>query len=154
MITKAKKISLTPGDIIKIGLGDNMFSFGRVLEEPLIAFYDFKTGDTPGIEAIISLPIIFKICVMNYAVESERWKVIGNYPLDSTLKVAPKFYKQSPLNKKKFFIHYNDEDIPATREECEGLECAAVWEPEHIEDRLRDHYAGVPNQWVESLKPK
>jgi hypothetical protein len=36
-------------------------------------------------------------------------------------------------------------------ERCVGLERAAVWDPEHVEDRLRDHRAGVPNKWVESL---
>ena len=30
----------------------------------------------------------------------------------------------------------------------------AVWEPAHVEDRLRDHYAGAPNKWVESLRPR
>ena len=41
----------------------------------------------------------------------------------------------------------------AIAEECVGLERAAVWEPEHVEDRLRDHFAGRSNRWVESLKP-
>jgi hypothetical protein len=39
----------------------------------------------------------------------------------------------------------------ATREETEGLEPAAVWEPEHIADRLEDHYAGRPNRWLKSM---
>lgn len=38
--------------------------------------------------------------------------------------------------------------------ECEGLECAAVWSPEHVEDRLRSHYAGVPCEWALSLRLK
>jgi len=42
----------------------------------------------------------------------------------------------------------------ASRAECEGLERCAVWEPEHVEDRLRDHFAGKPNVWVESLRLK
>ena len=28
---------------------------------------------------------------------------------------------------------------------------AAVWDPQHVEDRLRDHFAGLPNKWVQSL---
>jgi hypothetical protein len=40
------------------------------------------------------------------------------------------------------------------REDCVGLERAAVWEPEHIEDRLRDHFNGIKNIWEESLKIK
>jgi len=41
-----------------------------------------------------------------------------------------------------------------TRKESQGLEAAAVWEPEHIEDRLRDHFDGKPNKWLESLRIK
>ncbi|WP_448115483.1 hypothetical protein [Mesorhizobium amorphae] len=32
-----------------------------------------------------------------------------------------------------------------------GLECAAVWDPEHVVDRLRDPADGRPNKWVERL---
>lgn len=41
---------------------------------------------------------------------------------------------------------------PASRQELEGLEVAAVWDPEHVEDRLRDHFSGRPNKWVESIR--
>jgi hypothetical protein len=40
---------------------------------------------------------------------------------------------------------------PAKRKECVGLECCAVWDPEHVEDRLKDHFAGIPNKWVQSM---
>ncbi len=43
---------------------------------------------------------------------------------------------------------------PATTGECIGLEAAAVWEAEHVEDRLRDHFAGQLNKWVEQLRAK
>lgn len=46
----------------------------------------------------------------------------------------------------------NGEIIRATKEECSGLERSAVWEPEHVEDRLIDHFENRPNKWVESLK--
>lgn len=42
----------------------------------------------------------------------------------------------------------------ATREECEGLEICAVWEAHAVEERIIDHYNGVPNFWVESMKIK
>jgi hypothetical protein len=34
---------------------------------------------------------------------------------------------------------------PGTAEECRELEQYAVWHPEHIEDRLRDHFEDRPN---------
>jgi hypothetical protein len=41
---------------------------------------------------------------------------------------------------------------PATKKECIGLEREAAWDPTHVEDRIRDYYAGRKNKWVESLK--
>jgi hypothetical protein len=77
---------------------------------------------------------------------------IGNRPLEHDMIAEPVFFKQDPINN-RFFKYYESTTVAATRQECLGLERAAVWEPEHVEDRLRDHYAGVTNKWVESLKP-
>lgn len=144
-------IKLNIGDIVKVDLGDGYYSFGRVLEEPLIAFYDKRVMETPPIDEIISSPILFKIWVMNHAITSGRWEVIFNKSLDDNLKQPVHFFKQDPINK-QVCLYVNSEEIPATKEECEGLERAAVWNPAHVEDRLRDHYLGIPNQWVESLR--
>ncbi len=148
-----KKIPLQMGDIVKINLGDSSFCFARVLVEPLIAFYDMKSIVVPEIMTIIASPILFKVWVMNDSVTSGRWPIIGSLPVDANLKIAPKFFKQDPITK-TFSIYYRGQETPATRAECEKLERAAVWNPEHIEDRLRDYYSGVPNQWVESLRPQ
>ena len=42
----------------------------------------------------------------------------------------------------------------ATKKECEGLECTAVWTANHLESRIEDHFAGKENVWVERLKIK
>ncbi len=139
------------GDILKIDLGDGTFSFGRVLPEPLVAFYDSRSSIEPEIEEILSAKIAFKIWVMNLAITSGRWAVIGSLPLEEHLKAPPMFFKQDPVNGELTVYHLAVE-TPATREECEGLERAAVWSPEHVEDRLRDFYAKAPNRWVESLQ--
>lgn len=148
-----KKIVLNMGDLVKIDLGNGMLCFGRVLEEPLLAFYDLSVVSEPNLKEVVSSPILFKICVMNHAITSGRWPIIGSLSLDEGLKKPVKFFKQDPISK-ELCIYINAEEIPATLAECDGLERAAVWDPEHVEDRLRDHYAGVPNQWVESLKIK
>lgn len=152
MMAKSKKIKRKLGDIVRIKLEDGSISFGRVLEEPLMAFYDLKANNTIEVDDVLSKPILFKIWVMNSAIESGRWEVIGNSPLENQLTAPQRFFKQSPLNK-KFSIYFNGDETPASLEDCEVLERAAVWDPEHVEDRLRDYYDGVPNQWVESLKP-
>jgi hypothetical protein len=35
---------------------------------------------------------------------------------------------------------------------CEGLEPAAVWDATHVAERLRDHYAGQPNVYLERMR--
>ena len=50
-------------------------------------------------------------------------------------------------------IHQCGIEWPASPSEIEGLECAAMWEPHHVEERLRDHFAGVPNATCLALKP-
>jgi len=141
------------GDVLKIDLGDGTFSFGRVLPEPLLAFYDSRSDTAPEIEEILSAKVLFIIWVMNHAITSGRWNIIGSLPLEENLKIAPNFFQQDPIDG-SLTVYRLGEETAATRQECEGLERAAVWDPEHIEDRLRDCYAKVPNRWVESLKLK
>ena len=148
-----EKQPLKEGNFIQIKINDSYYCFGRVLKEPLIAFYDLKSDKLYDINEISSLPILFKVPVMNHAIKSGKWKVIGYSELEASLKKPVRFFTKDPLTG-RYFI-YTDADskqIPATQKECEGLERAAVWDPEHIEERLRDYYSNSPNQWVESLK--
>lgn len=142
------------GQIVKIDLKDGTVAYGRVLKRPLFAFYDkpYRCGDTPELEEIATLPIAFKICVMNYSISKRIWSVIGRLELTSDLKKTPSFFKQDILN--GALSIYRDDlppafERPATLQECMGLEQAAVWDPCHVEDRLRDHFAGRPSKWVQ-----
>lgn len=151
-----KKVRLRIGDVLNIDLGNGEYSFARVLETD-VAFYNLKSTHIPSIQEILSTPILFRIHVMDYAIKSARWPVIGHASLEDELQEPSMYFKQDPINGELSLYTESDGDYyerPATREECEGLECAAVWDPEHVEDRLRDHFAGVPNKWEESLKIK
>jgi len=143
------------GDIVAIDLGDDTLAFGRVLEEPLLAFYDLRmpTTETPDLQEIVTRPILWRLWVMNHAVTRGRWKVLGSIPLEEPLKREPTFFKQDPISG-AVTLYRSQTEYPSSAEECEQLERAAVWEPEHVEDRLRDHFDGRPNKWVESLRVK
>ena len=151
-MSKPKRIRRKVGAVVSIALEDGEYVFGHVLEEPLIVFYDLKVSELPDVETIVQQPVLFKLWVMNHAVTSGRWPVIGQQPLTDDLKKPVVMFKLDPI-KKSYSLYQQGRDIPATREQVAGLERAAVWDPAHVEDRLRDHYLGVPNKWVESLKP-
>lgn len=139
---------------MRIDLGAGYSAFARLLESPLVAFYDFRTKRSLEIDEIVKLPVAFKVWVMKYAVNDGDWPVIGHAPLEGALLEQPWFYKRDPLNGKLTLTKGGfDPDVAASLNDCEGLECAAVWEPEHIVDRLNDHFEGRANKWVESLRP-
>ncbi len=154
MNARRKRVRRTVGSVVAIALGDGTYAFGRVLREPLIAFYDWKNPETDDIEAIVSKPIAFTLWVMNHAVTRGTWPVIGQVPLTPDLLTEPLFFKKDPITKKlAIYRSSTGKEIPATRDECAKLECAAVWDPEHVVDRLRDHFSGRPNKWVEMMRP-
>lgn len=156
---KTAKPRRLEGQVVRIDLKDGTQAFGRVLEEPLFAFYDklYRQSENPEVEEICSLPIAFKIWVMNYSITRGVWNVIGRVPLTPDLREPPKFFKQDEISgalsiyqaAPELAPHY---ERPASLAEVDGLECAAIWDPEHVEDRLRDHFSGRPNKWIQQLK--
>jgi hypothetical protein len=153
MITaKSTTQKRTPGAIVRIPLDLDWHTYARILEPPLMAFYDCRTDHNVDALVVVSKPILFKIWVHKRAVTSGRWQKVSLLPLEPELQVTPIFFKQDRLDPRKFYLYRAGQEVQATREQCIGLERAAVWEPEHVEDRLRDHYLGRPNKWVESLK--
>jgi len=151
-MTKRTQIRRKAGDIVKIDLGDGVSAFARVLLEPLMAFYAISGSNEPSLDEVMKAPVLFKIWVMNNAVTSGRWPVIGNVPLDDAMLVEQTFFKVDPMTK-EYSLYRSGEDIPAKREDCSGLEKAAIWSANHVEDRLRDYFAGVPNKWVVAMAP-
>ena len=146
----ARKKRNTPGNVVKIGLGDGLFSYGRVLENPLVAFYDKCTARELTPSEIVCLPNAFILCVMNCAINSGRWTVVSYSDLGKDLQEPVPFFKKDAING-KLSIYVDGSERAATEEQCRGLERAAIWDPEHVEDRLRDHFSGLPNKWVTSL---
>jgi hypothetical protein len=139
------------GDVVKIDLANGTFGYGRVLPEPLMAFYDLRSTEPLTEAEIVASPVLFLVSVMYSAIKSARWEVIANLPLEDRLRIKPKFFMQDRFSK-KYSIYFEGKITPASREDCLGLERAAAWDAIHVEDRLRNHFAGVPDLNTESLK--
>ena len=139
------------GGIVKIDLGDGTRTYARVLPAASFAFYDARSTDDLPLQTVIERPILFFAAVINRAINSGRWPLVGYLALDDKIRRPPTFI-QDPLRKDSFSIYEGGDIRSATKDQCAGLERMAVWSPEHIEDRLRDHYAGRKNRWLEALK--
>jgi hypothetical protein len=131
-----------------------MFGYGVVLEEPLVAFVDHHdAGGNVDVRVMATKARAFRIWVHNIPMSKGLWPVIGHIEPTAEDREPVTFFKKDPL-KGTFSLVVGGQATPATLEQCQGVERAAVWEAQHVVDRLVDHFAGRPNRWVESLRAR
>ncbi|MFO0851903.1 MAG: hypothetical protein U0871_25555 [Gemmataceae bacterium] len=141
------------GVILKVSLGGGWHAYAWTMPEVDFAFFDLKARTDPPVEQIVTHRIAFRVGVHKAAWTTGRWLRVGRWPIPARLAAPVPTYIQDPIDG-SFSIYLAGHIRPARRDECVGLECCAVWDPEHVEDRLRDHFAGVPSKWVESVRIK
>jgi hypothetical protein len=140
-----RRSSPTPGTFIRIRLADGSFGYGRVLEPPYEAFYDYRTVEpSSDLDTIASKAVLF---VQTVGPRGRRnWRYIGFRKLEGQVAQPVVRYMQDLADYRKCVIF---DSIGMERkvgpDECVGLEQAAVWEPHHIEERLLDTFMGRPN---------
>lgn len=144
--------------MVVIDLDDGTKTVARVLHPPLCEFYDARLAESEEVEVagLLGNEILFRLSVMNSAFR--RWRQVAHLPLSAEEQSKRHvFFKQDPING-RFTLYWEADGRahtePATFDDCVGLERAAVWDAEHVEDRLRDHFAGVANKWEISLRPR
>ena len=150
----ARRKNWDSGNIVEISLPGGGLTYGMVVDSPRVAFFDRKFDSRPSIDEITKAPIAFQIWVMKYAIGKRHWSVIGDSEVPAGIMSADRFFKRDSISGKFSIYEGAGIETPATYDEDVDLECAAVWDPEHVESRLDDHYAGVENLWVKSLAPK
>lgn len=142
-----------PGDIVRIDFDAGQHTYGLLLADPYVAVYDLPgAGDPPEPTGLLGRPILFILAVHDRALARD-WPVVGRVPPGSPLPAVPEFFLQdmfNPQSCKIIDVEGNLRQVPP--EECVGLERAAVWEAEHVAERIRDYYAGRPNPHLESMK--
>ncbi|MFD2162265.1 immunity 26/phosphotriesterase HocA family protein [Paradesertivirga mongoliensis] len=146
----------TVGAFLKINLPNGKFGYARILKEASYAIYDLTTYEVVDVNEIAKHNVLFFVAVYDDVVTSGRWEKIGKRPLEEQFFGLPMKFIQDAQNPDKFSLYDpNSGDITAAnKEDCLGLERAAVWEAEHVEERIVDHYEGRPNRWVEEMKAK
>lgn len=156
MTTRAARSRRKVGNVLRIELAQDQHAYAWTLPEPLVAFFDIQElgrNTALAIEELVRSPIAFRIFVMNSALTRGPWTVVGFSPPPASVLEPPWFFKQDILTGALTKTLTGEEEISIELSEAEQLECAAVWEAEHVEDRLRDHFAGRPNKWVERMRP-
>ena len=155
MTARKKSVRRKIGGILKVDLRDGTHCYGHITVDPCIIFYDGRFDVDVDVSDISKLPELFNLSVSNYAIKDGVWPIIGFSALTEKQLLKPYRYMQDDFTGKLSIYHPDFADTnyqrQATFEECVGLECAAVWDPEHVFDRLIDHYEGRANKWVSQL---
>lgn len=156
-MSRKRKVRRVVGDVVAIPLGDSgQVGFGLVLEAPLVAFFDLsaKAGAEPSVAEIARHPVAFRILVMHQPIVDGLWPVLGKVEVPVELALLPWFFKEDLISGKVTVTRTGAEERVPEPGEVDNLERAAVWSAVHVVDRLQDHFAGKPNKWVESMRPK
>ncbi|WP_215543322.1 Imm26 family immunity protein [Amycolatopsis sp. CA-230715] len=151
-----------PGLVVLVPREIGVYNVARLSNDVSVEFYDLTVTEIrPVSEVEIREAImLFKISVNKRALKSGSWPVVGKLPLtDEEKTVKDILFTQDSLSGKISKYIYDPVtkqslESPATAEEVADLEAVAVWDPTHVEERLRDHYAGRRNKWVEHFRPK
>jgi hypothetical protein len=147
-------VRFTPGAVLRLPLPDGKPAYAVMLATfPYLAFY----ADDPGLaegHAPAGEPI-FTVAVQRKAYSTDGWgKVAFRLPPES-LPPIPPFFRQDAMRPEQCeIVDASGGSRPATPAECAGLERSAVWGAVHVESRIRDHLAGRPNAFAESMKLK
>ena len=141
-----------PGSFLRIPLADGSFGYGRVLEPPHDAFYEYRTKSPDSdLDRIASKPILFRIAIRH--TDLSPWEVIGWREIEGALAQPIVQFRQDVGNFRRCTIFDTVGNVRnAEPQECVGLERLAVWEQSDVEERLLDTFMGRPNETVEHLK--
>lgn len=146
-----KKQRITVGSILEIYIEKEYYIYAQILGKAGYAFFDYKVKDKlKDYNILLNKPILFITSVYNDVITQGHWLKVGNIEIRKDLQEQPMQFIQDTLHPDKFELYNPNtgESNPATKDQIKGLERAAVWEAEHIIDRIRDHYNGVPCIWL------
>jgi hypothetical protein len=146
----AKKQQRTPGSIVEINIDNQYFVYAQILKEGLVVFDLKTTKQLDDLNTLLNAPILFFLAVYRDVITTGIWLKIGKLDIRKELEIVPMQFIQDALDSKVFRLYdpNTGEITPSTKEECKGLESASVWEASHVEERIRDHYAGKVNRYV------
>lgn len=124
-----------PGDVFEIPLPDGRFAYGRVYDDAGVAIYKVVFTES-GSPPIGTREFLFHVGLYRDVLKSGEWPVVGKDPFvnGESSWPPPKFILDKIGG--GYSIYHKGEIRPSSKEECSGLEEAAVWDSHHIIARI------------------
>jgi hypothetical protein len=123
------------GDVFQIPLPDGRYAYGRVYQDASVGIYKSITKQ-PFQPPIGSRDFLFTVGLYSDILEKGHWKIIGDdaFGTDESTWPPPSFVRDVISGQHQ--IYHKGLFRPAEPEEIKGLEEAAVYDSEHIVDRV------------------
>jgi hypothetical protein len=149
----SKRQQRTIGAIVSVPI-ENYSVHAQVLADTDMVFFDSRNKADQPLADILSSNVLFRVGVNSDAILDGRWIKVGKAEISQEHLIPVSRFIQNALNPEKFEIYTGGTTRSASKDECKNLDRCAVWAVNHIEDRIRDHYNGVENVWVEQMRLK
>ena len=148
-----KRQQMTPSAIVEINIDNEYYVYAQILPTNNLVFFDYRTKEPlrKDFRVLEEAKPLFFMCVYRYVISRGEWLKVGKMPIREEFIPQPmKYIYDQPTRGFRLYNPNTGEIRWSTREECSGLEEAAVWEGFAAEDRIRDHYNGVKCKWITS----
>ena len=146
-----KRQRITTGSILEINIENQYYVYAQILQNASCVFFDYKSPSPLNDFSILeNKPILFIIAVYNDVITKGRWLKVGKLEIRKDFEILPLKFIQDAQHPDRFeFYNPNTGEItPTTKDKIKGLERAAVWDANHVEDRIKSHYLGTTSIWM------
>ena len=146
-----KRQQETVGSIVQIHINDEFYVYAQILPHGLLAFFDYKSDtELSDLNVLKNAKILFITSVYKYVITKGIWSKVGKIPIREDLQVLPLRFVYDRISEKIFTYNpETGETAPTTIDVAKKLERAAVWDDKQIEERIKNHYDGVPCKWLQ-----
>jgi hypothetical protein len=135
-----KKQRIRPGDNLEICLPDGRYAYGKIFNDASIGVYDIVTS-TRAVPAM-GASFMFVVGVYRDLLTSGKWPRVAHEPFPTPEDAWPPPYAVKDPISGEWSIYHRGNIHPANQSTVAHLEVAAVWDENHIVQRI---LAGASN---------
>lgn len=147
---KPRRQIKTIGAIVEILIEKQYYVYAQILPMSFLVFFDYRSNrPLRDFSCLETAPVLFVIPVYDYVITKGIWLKVGKLPTRKDLATLPLAYiYDEKSGTYSTYNCYTGEIVSSNKEDVRGLERAAVWANNHVEDRIRDYYNKVPCMWL------
>ncbi|KZN60871.1 Imm26 family immunity protein [Pseudoalteromonas luteoviolacea] len=136
-----KRVKFKIGDIVKVPVVDNLFVYGRILNDASIEIYNKVFDELVDVNELKGLGVLFDCGIFSTAIKNGEWEIIGHIPFENEEDSWPKpKFIQDIINREKFCIYYKGERVQASKDEIINMDEQAMYKPEQLVERIKQSH--------------